>query len=369
MHSVRKLLESAVASRIGSAAAAAWGDLNDPDRIQTVYVGREGWMSSIPALSLTPKAVDANTYFDLASLTKILSTTAICMKAVDLGRLTLTPALRGYLSHTSGYPAWKPLYEGLRNRFAAQLPFVPVSVRRRIFLDELMKVAPESPTGLKTVYSDIGFLRLMVEIEARLGQSIDVLAHELWSLFPEVQGEPCQLHYRPVVMDSLGERYRLSARGESVAMTEWCPWRGLLQGQVHDDNTWSMGGIASHAGVFGRLTDVVSWIRGVFAPGWVSEATIREFSSEVLLTDGTGSGHGSGRGLGFDRVARDGSGSTAWGFSPESIGHLGFTGTSLWVDLDQGRFAVLLTNRVHPLRSDSRIRDLRRAFHSLQLWS
>jgi len=124
----------------------------------------------------------------------------------------------------------------------------------------------------------------------------------------------------------------------------------LLQGEVHDDNAWSRGGVAGHAGVFGSLDDVIRWMNALVSGKLVSFKTLREFSIPFMDSSGVR------RGLGFDFSSHP-------AHSSATIGHLGFTGTSLWMDLDRGRFAILLTNRVHPSREDTRIRDLRQAFH------
>jgi CubicO group peptidase (beta-lactamase class C family) len=142
-------------------------------------------------------------------------------------------------------------------------------------------------------------------------------------------------------------------------MTENCPWRGLLQGEVHDDNAWSRGGVAGHAGLFGRLQDVQHWIEALFSGLWVSRSTLRRFADVHVDSSGARRAHG------FDVPSIDGSGSTGLSFSMNSIGHLGFTGTSVWMDLDSGDFAVLLSNRVHPKRTDDRIRAVRREFHRI----
>ena len=259
------------------------------------------------------------------------------------------------LSHTSGLPAWKPFYEEMRVHFSDRLPSLPISERKEYFFERVFSTLPESEPGTKTVYSDVGFLILGAVAERIGGQTLDRLASEIiWN--PIGSG----LQYRPVLTDTAVERTRIRQTGESVAATEVCPWRGLVQGQVHDDNAWSLGGVAGHAGVFGTLVDVKRWAQALLNGKFASPATLQKFSTEVRLKDGSS----SGRALGFDLPARDGSGSTADAFSPTAIGHLGFTGTSIWLDLDRGRGAILLTNRVHPSRDDLRIRNLRREFHS-----
>lgn len=362
---IRQLLENAIRNRIGSGMAAAWGRIGEQGQTSNeVYVGTLGHAG---VAGRAMPAVGPQTFFDLASLTKVMATTAVAMVAFEKNRLRLDerlaqPGLNGItvghlLSHTSGLPAWKPLYETLVNRFGSNLPYATMSERRDLFLSELMKVTPENKPGEKVVYSDIGFLHLLPLLESRFGQSLDQLARQwVWSAIPS-----SRLHYRPVRMDSAGERYRLQAHensgGEQLMMTEACGWRGLLQGQVHDDNAWSLGGVATHAGVFGRLSDVVGYVHSLFNESWVSMSTVKQWLKEASECEG------GRRAYGFDMVTLDGSGSTSRAFSPNSYGHLGFTGTSMWMDLDEGFFAVLLTNRVHPDRSDTRIRALRQAFH------
>jgi hypothetical protein len=324
------------------------------------YVGRESHLTS-------SGLVTAATVFDLASLSKILATTLLAMKQVEIGKISLDQSLsqslpeyvaqnpdakditlRDLLTHSSGLPAWRPFYEALKDRFGSNLPWIGLDQRIQFFDQELDRVPLENSVGEKIVYSDLGFLLLERVLSPDLNQDVSAL----WGQVSELK-----LHYRPVVSDSFSERVRIQNRGESVSMTELCPWRGLLQGQVHDDNCWSRGGIGGHAGVFGTLSDVKHWIRGLFSESIVSLKTLREFSTE--FQDGTG----NRRALGFDLPPKDGSGSTGNAFSPNTIGHLGFTGTSLWMDLDSGDYAVLLTNRVHPSRDDLRIRQLRRDFH------
>ena len=311
--------------------------------------------------------VSSQTHFDLASLTKILATTTLAMVKREQGQLDLDETLsellpeeckgnsslaeitvRSLLSHSSGMPAWLPFYEKLIQRFGRQLPAISLSERKNFFDRELYAVKCIPAQAGTVVYSDLGFLIL----ERVLSSNFERDVEKIWK---QING--LQFHYRPVVSDAVSSRLAVKAHHESVAMTELCPWRGLLQGQVHDDNTWSRGGVAGHAGVFGRLEDVKLWIASIFSLAIVNETTLREFTSENTLAKGPR------KALGFDLPSSDGSGSTGLFFSKNSVGHLGFTGTSLWVDLDSGVYAVLLTNRVHPNRHDVRIRALRREFH------
>lgn len=360
---MEKLLSEALKLRIGSAIAASYGklsDLVDGQAVNDFYAGHTSHLT-------WADPVRRETFFDLASLTKILATTTLAMVKRQQGALDLDASLatilpdecntnpglaaitvRSLLSHTSGLPAWRPFYETLRTDFGSALASVSLEQRKSAFDKLLYVITPEHTVGEKVIYSDLGFLIL----ERVLSSSFEAEVNAIWKRVPGLQ-----FHFRPVDSDAQSSRFQILQNGDSIAMTEHCPWRGLLQGQVHDDNTWSRGGVAGHAGVFGRLEDVKLWTRALFSLAIVNEATLREFTTEAEPP------FQSRRGLGFDFSSLDGTGSTAFSFSKNSVGHLGFTGTSLWVDLDSGHYAILLTNRVHPDRNDTRIRALRREFH------
>ncbi|NDG84551.1 MAG: class C beta-lactamase-related serine hydrolase [Proteobacteria bacterium] len=345
---VTELLEAALRARIGSGIAASYGkidELRNGVSPNEIYLGRH---SHEPGSGL----VHRNSFFDLASLTKILLTTLLAMDRVESGAVRLDSCLadllpeyvrtnpaagritiRHLLTHTSGLPAWRPFYERLREKFGDGMDRLPPKVRRAYFDSLVDEVPLECGAGERVIYSDVGFLLL----ERALTRDLRGDAKRLFGAVPGLQ---------------LGD----GADRQAVA-TELCPWRGLLAGTVHDDNAWSRGGLSGHAGLFGRLQDLQLWIEALFSGKWVSMRTLRMFTQTISDSSG------AFRALGFDVPARDGSGSTGYCFSQDSIGHLGFTGTSLWLDLDSGDYAILLTNRVHPSRADDRIRKLRRAFH------
>jgi CubicO group peptidase (beta-lactamase class C family) len=263
------------------------------------------------------------------------------MKKVETGALGIDSKVEELLTHRSGLPAWRPFFESMRAKFGGRMGLIPREKRIEYFNSLLDSVPAEESLRGRVVYSDLGFLHL----ERILGNNFERDLMELYSFIPELR-----LHYR----DAIG----VTAPDQGgYVMTEICPWRGGLQGEVHDDNAWSRGGMAGHAGLFGRLKDLELWIDSLLGGDFVSLRTLREFSR--VVTDSSG----NRRAFGFDVSALDGSGSTGFAFSPATIGHLGFTGTSLWMDLDQGMYAILLTNRVHPVRTDDRIRQLRREFH------
>ena len=345
---VREILENALSDRIGSGIAASFGKIDalaSGVGIVDFYLGRHGHDPS-------SKASSVDSFFDLASLTKILCTTLLIMKRVEEGTLSLDQGLgallprycsdhpraaaiqlKHLLHHSSGLPAWRPFYESVRH--------LPFRDRKSAFDDLVLAVGPETDPGNRIVYSDLGFLLL----ERILGSDLD---RDFTAITSRVPG--LGLHFRPLGFQGIPDR-------ASCVMTENCPWRGMLQGEVHDDNTWSRGGVAGHAGLFGRLSDVKLWIQNLHQGTWVNPETLRLFSRRI--SDGAG----AVRALGFDVPPEDRSGSTGDAFSLRSIGHLGFTGTSLWMDLESGDYAILLTNRVHPSRMEDRIQKLRRDFH------
>jgi CubicO group peptidase (beta-lactamase class C family) len=352
---VESLLKDAVKNRIGSGIAAGFGNLHHfskPGVNHEIFVGVTSHLSNATL-------VGSNTLFDLASLTKILATTTLAMKRFEQGRLNLDASLehpaklsqitvRELLTHSSGLPAWKPIYEEMKKHFGEKLSEIEIHLRKQKFDELLSRIEPEFKPNEKVIYSDIGFLHLENFLSKNFKSEVESLWHAMG-----VSG----LHFRPVFTDALSARLLSEQKHEHILATENCPWRGLLVGQVHDDNAWSRGGVAGHAGTFGRLQDVRAWIEAVFLSGFFSKSTLSLFTKEAVSISGVR------RALGFDLASVDGTGSTAFYFSKNTVGHLGFTGTSLWIDLDSGDYAILLTNRVHPNRDDTRIRGLRREFH------
>lgn len=331
-----------------------------PDRI---YALARGYRRLVP--SVQPISVD--TVFDVASLTKVMGTAALAATLVDRGWLRWdTPVAAffpGYhspaihighlLAHTSGLPALFPYWERLRELHSGvPIESVPVRIRQRQARELTLSVRPEAALGERAVYSDVGYILAGFMLEELTGMPLDKAVRELvW--------DPMRLygpHFRHVTSDP--ER----GRDESVAATEDSEWRGgVLQGQVHDDNCWAMGGYAGHAGVFAPIRDVLFFARALVHGHFSPESTIRMWTR---VTPPVGP-EGCERTLGWDTptVSPSGPASSAGRyFSPRSIGHLGFTGTALWIDPDVPMAGALLTNRVHPSRANDRIRQLRPAF-------
>lgn len=291
-------------------------------------------------------AVDEDTIWDLASLTKLLSTTLLVARAVDERALALdeTPwprwpgvTIEHVLRHEGGLPNWRPLYEEARKRGVAGLP-----EGKRVVVEAALAVAAEQLPGAATSYSDIGFIALGALLEQRLGPLDAVFAEEARRRFGDTG-------LRFVRLDVDGFHPAVPA----VAPTERCSWRRrALQGQVHDENAFAMGGVAGHAGLFGSLRDLEKVARFFLED---MTPTLRAFARvpDELAR----------RPIGFDRATP--AGSTGGALSGASVGHLAFTGCSLWIDPLAQRAYVLLTNRIHETREGGaeKILALRQRFH------
>jgi CubicO group peptidase (beta-lactamase class C family) len=283
-----------------------------------------------------------DTLFDLASLTKVIATATLMMRAVDAGTLALEdrvadrlPGWRGLdrehvtladlLEHASGLTAFLPFFRDHHGRaeFERAICTLP------------LEYAPRT----QSIYSDLGFMLLAFILE-------DVNRAPFAAQFPEMGGSraaPALLFNPPKV---------LRAR---CAPTELDLWRGrLLQGEVHDENTWELGGAAGHAGLFGTAAGVGAFARKVLDGSLATPETLARFARKSSVP-------GSSRALGWDTMLPTSSCGTR--LSPRAIGHTGFTGTSLWIDPAQDLYVVFLTNRVHPARDNNGIQPVRRAVH------
>jgi CubicO group peptidase (beta-lactamase class C family) len=303
--------------------------------------------------------VTERTVWDLASLTKVVGLTTAAMMLVDEGKLDVgAPAtryvpefaargdsvtVRHLLTHSSGLPAWKPFFQGVRSR-------------RQMF--SLVNAEPlEAAPGARMVYSDLGAMLLTEIVERVSGQRLDRFLQARL--------------FRPLGMRQTRFRPPRSWL-ERIAPTEVdTTWRHrLVRGEVHDENAASMGGVSGHAGLFSTAPDLVRFVQFLLRGG---------------ATEGAGTGAQGHRGTGgaqlvgaqtvaeFTRVQQPGFSSRALGWdtpsenssagtrlSARAFGHTGFTGTSIWIDPERDLFIILLTNRVYPTRENNLIRDARR---------
>lgn len=309
-----------------------------------------------------PRPATPDTFFDLASLTKPLSTAGLLAAFVQKGALDLdTPIgrhlpewgegdkagvlLRHLLQHTSGLPAWHPFYEKIpgwpQNLDTAQ---AKAQVRHAIAQTPLL-----TPPGKVALYSDLDFITLGFLLEELAQEPLELQATRFFKRLDLSQ----ELRFAPKTAAAVPE--------ERVAATERHLLRGLLRGRVHDDNAWALGGAAGHAGLFGTARGVLGmlleWRAAYHGEG---RLFTRETVFPFLFPSPTPPRCGFA--LGFDRPSHRGSASGRH-FSQHAIGHLGYTGTSAWLDLEREVCVVLLTNRVHPSGENTAIRGFRPALH------
>ncbi len=288
-----------------------------------------------------------DTVFDLASLTKVLATTTILMQLVDAGAVTLADRVGSRLGEwRSGGRDAVTVADLLEHAggLTAHLPFFRDHRGRRDYQHAICTLPLEYPPRTRSVYSDLGFILLAFIADDAAGAG---LAEQ----FDEVAGRLgiADLRYRPP-----------AAWRPRTAPTEVDPWRGrLLRGEVHDENAWALGGVAGHAGLFGTAPAVGRFARAVLEtlqgrPRLARPETLARFVRRGRVA-------GSSRALGWDTMLV--TSSCGRSLSPTAFGHTGFTGTSLWVDPVQDLYVVLLTNRVHPTRTNDAILQVRPAVH------
>jgi len=295
-------------------------------------------------------------FYDLASVTKVVFTQQAMMQSFEQGlwhaQSRVGDQLPGFahadirivdlLTHTSGMAWWKPFHESIALDMG-------MAEKRRWLLGELAQ-SEVQPTG-HAVYSDLGIMLLGFFLERLHGA--DLLT--VWAALRARCYANTALTFHP-------QNVPLQARGR-YAPTENCPWRGkVLQGEVHDDNTWAFGGVSTHAGLFGSLDDLAAYglmLRGqvLGQPGSVvGHATAQWFARRAIApTCGDWA-------LGFMLPSSHGASCGSY-LSADSIGHTGFTGTSIWFDLQHDLLVLILSNRVALGRDNRAFVDLRPRLH------
>jgi serine-type D-Ala-D-Ala carboxypeptidase len=295
------------------------------------------------------KAVTPETIYDLASVTKVIATTAMCMRLYDRGQFHLDQKIvevlpefagddprrdeitfRMLLAHSSGLPAYVRLFEAAKNRDE--------------FLAEAFQIPLAAGPGTRAEYSDIGFILLGVALERIANEALDRFCEREIFLPLGVQ-----VRYKVAQDSSL----------DATPPTENDRFfrRRIIQGEVHDENAWVIGGIAGHSGSFASAADVVTFGQCLLNGG----APLFRTHSVEIFTRREVSPQGTSRALGWDTPSSPSQSGKY--FSPRSYGHLGYTGTSLWNDPERQLSVTLLTNRTWPDRSSQSIKKIRPAFH------
>jgi len=331
------VLENAIkAEEIPSAVAV----VGDNDSYRFVYSGGVERYGG--------KAVDFETYYDLASLTKVVSTLPSILHLISQGELALddkvgkffsnsgwfqSPSLADIsifelLTHTGGLPAWKPLFANISTRETAFANILQTELR---------------DTRGDIIYSDLGFMLLGIVIERISKMRQDKFANKYI--------------FAPLKMNTISYG---PLRNKSVAATEDCGWRNrLLVGEVHDENAYLCDGVSGHAGLFGRAEDLAKYARAwlnydtrIARPELMQEAIKTQAENKTLR-----------RGLGWLKKTEDGFASNL--ASQDGYGHTGFSGVSIWLEPSRNYYIILLTNRIHPTRNHGKnIHKIRQDFHA-----
>ncbi|AZP15764.1 class A beta-lactamase-related serine hydrolase [Streptomyces aquilus] len=292
-----------------------------------------------PPADQIPMAED--TVFDLASVSKLF-TSILAVQQIERGRLELEATVASYLpefgaagkqgmtirqllTHTSGFRAWIPLYNA-----------PTYEEKLRLIWNE----APLNPPGTKYLYSDLNLISLQLVLEKLTGRTLDALLHDEITAPLGMR----RTRYNPPT----SWKPRIAATED--ARTPWSGLdRGLVWGEVHDENAFSLGGVAGHAGVFSCAWDLAVLGRTLLNGGVYGRARIlRPESVELMFTDFNTAFPGDEHGLGFELYQHWYMGAMA---TPRTAGHTGFTGTSLVLDPTTDSFLIVLGNSVHPVRS------------------
>jgi beta-N-acetylhexosaminidase len=339
------VLDRAVADHAfpGGVLAVGYGG-----ELQVHAFGRQTYDAASPAV--TP-----NTIYDAASLTKAVVTTTLVAMQVEAGRLALdlpvaryipewnsgpnpewrkSVILRQLLTHSSGLPAHKDYFLTVHSK--------------RAMIAALCNEPLEYAPGTKTIYSDLGFILLGEILERTTGRTVDQLAFERI--------------FAPLGMTDTAFKPSKSVSGRIAPTEDDKTFRKrLLQGEVDDENAFAMGGVAGHAGMFATAPDLAAFCQmllngGIYAHHrLLTRATISLFTAPQAVAANTFT-------LGWMVPTPDSSSGRY--FSARSFGHLGFTGTSIWIDPDRQLIVILLTNRVYPTRANDKITAVRPALHN-----
>jgi len=338
------MLDRAVADRAFPGGVLAVGLRGE---IQVHAFGRQTYDAASPAV--TP-----DTIYDAASLTKAVVTTTLIAMQVEAGRVALDLPVSRYvpewnagpqpewrkgvtvrhlLTHSSGLPAHKDYFLTIHSQREA--------------IARICNEPLEYEPGAKTVYSDVGFILLGEILERVTGRTLDQLARE--RIFAPLSMTSTLFNPPKALLTRI-------APTENDATYR----KRLLRGEVHDENAFAMGGAAGHAGMFATAPDLAAFCQLLLNGGsyahqrLLSRATVAQFTAPEALAAGT-------RTLGW-MVPTAESASGRY-FSAHSFGHLGFTGSSIWIDPDRQLFVILLTNRVYPTRTNDKIAAVRPALH------
>ncbi len=345
-----QILEDAIAAR--AFPGCAFGVLAGDEIVLQGSLGRSTYEENATA-------VVADTIYDVASLTKVVATTAATMLLVQRGQLALetplgellpafvvgrapgdlarTVTLRHLLAHNSGLPG--------------HVEFFRTATTPTALLRACLELPLQAAPGTRAEYSDPGFILLGKALEALIGTDLATWTRR------EI--------FQPLSMTATEFRPSPAMRPEIPPTEEDLTFRHRrIQGEVEDENAWVLNGMAGHAGLFSNVPDLLRFA-GAILRGAKPDASIENpslFDAAVLKQFAERQPpQGSSRALGWDTPSDPSS--SGKHFAQHSIGHLGYSGCSLWIDLDAAVAVVLLTNRTWPDRHNQSIREVRPLFH------
>jgi len=329
-----------------------------------------------------------DTCFDIASLTKPVATATLVMLLVSEGLLKYSdtvyqwlagarqPAHRKMtvqhlLNHMSGLPAWQPYYREL------PISLVGTQAAKNLIFNECFAEPTIAEPGEKTIYSDIGYMILGAIVEEAGSATLDVLFAQhvarplglsntfFVKLLGAAPADKDKTTDNKQIAGPSGSGSKMSDKQRRFAPTEDCPWRGkVVKGEVHDPNAYALGGIAGHAGLFSTAEDLHNFATAICQcyqgkSDWLPPNIIMEHLGKV-----TKKPEESEYTSGWCRPSRHRSASGRY-FSANTIGHLGYTGCSMWIDLKKKFHIILLTNRIHPSATNEKIKSFRPEIHDL----
>lgn len=310
-----------------------------------IYLGALGNKANLPEVEKN----DFNTLYDMASLSKILSTTTCIFKLIELGKLRTTSSVQKYLpefkysnitiwhllTHTSGLP------EGVSGLMKMK--------SREELIKRIYEIELAYETGSKIMYSDIGFILLGFIIEKIIEKPLNVVAEELV--------------FKPLSMRNTGYLPKDKMRCAPTELRNDALYQGMVRGIVHDETSLLLGGVAGHAGLFSNAMDVAKYIQMILNDGihdgkkYFSKEIIELMYKPQVQQKHPTMCYPLKRGLGWIVGGSD----TSCGdlISEKTIHHTGFTGTNICIDKEKGVGFCLLTNRVHPTRNNHLLFDVR----------
>lgn len=319
------------------------------------YQGKVVAMKAFGKMDYSPDAapVTVDAIWDMASCSKVISTTTIAAMMVEQNYLQLDLPVRAYIpefgtpnpsdpknsvtvrqlmTHSSGLPAYEKYFLTSKDR---------AEIMAKIYATPLA-YAP----GAKSIYSDFGIILLGEIIQRIAGYPLDNVARtnvfSVLGMHDTMYNPPASLLSRiPPTEDDQEFRKR------------------VVRGEVHDENAWVMGGVSGHAGVFSSAPDLAIFAQMMLNGGIYAQKRLLKRSTIEMITQRQNDAPSSTRALGWDTPSPDGHSSAGHFLSTHAFGHTGFTGTSIWIDPDKELFIILLTNRVHPTREKNAMIALR----------